>query len=116
MSFFFQFFTKNISSHAYILSKKRPSLKRHNALVPIFCPKNVHSLKNTVFSCPFFQYHNEKPPAVMPIFGPKTSNLSNNTILWTKKGKRKNKHNLILANIIQGADGEKIGGLSLSKT
>ena len=67
--------------------------RKISALIPIYCQENVLSLKNkmlsfpysvrkcqfsqnTMFSSPFFQYNNEKPPAVMPIFGQKTSNLS----------------------------------------
>ena len=67
----------------------------------IFCQKNVHSLKNTLLSCPyvvkksqfskklyshiiFFLILNEKPLAAIPIFGQKTSILSNYNILWGK--------------------------------
>ena len=50
------------------------SLKNHAALIPIFCQKNFNPLKNTVLSCIFFQIFHEKPPAVMPIFGQKNVN------------------------------------------
>ena len=59
---------KNICAHTHLVTRKRPLSIKQNALVPIFCQKNVNFLKNTVFSCPFYQYSNEKPPAVMPIF------------------------------------------------
>ena len=34
--------------------QKRPFPKKQTALMPIFCPKNVYSLKNTVLTCNFF--------------------------------------------------------------
>ena len=82
---FFNFFIKNPCSHSHIWSTKRqfykhyplwakkvdftkksmlscPSLvnklpfsKKDATPIPIFCQKNVHSLKNVVFSCHFFQ-------------------------------------------------------------
>ena len=72
MPFFSDFSRKNHLSHAHIWSKKRPFSKKHNALMPTFCPKNVYSLNNTVLSCHFFIIFHEKPPSVMPIFGKKT--------------------------------------------
>ena len=57
--------------------------------MPIFCQKNVISLKNAVLSYIFFQILHEKTPrAVIPIFGPKTQFYQNYTILWAKKVKR----------------------------
>ena len=50
------FHEKNNCSHAQILSKKPSFSKKHNALIPIFYPKIVHSLKNTVLSCHFFNF------------------------------------------------------------
>ena len=55
MPFFSDFELKNHSSHAHFLSKKRQFSKKHNALMPTFCQKNVHSLKNIVPSCYFFK-------------------------------------------------------------
>ena len=106
MPFFSDFSRK--CSHADLLSKKRPFFKKHDAFVPIFCQKNVNSLKNTVFICPFFRYNNEKPAAVMPIFCQKTSNLSKIHYIMGQKSQWE-KINIILATIIRGADGEKIG-------
>ena len=52
---FFRFFSKKKNStHAHILSKKRPFSKKQTGLMPIFCQKNVLSLKNTKLSCNFF--------------------------------------------------------------
>ena len=59
--------------------------KKITALMPIFYPKKVNSLKNTLLSCPykrpfsqkhgalmsFFQIFHEKAPVVMPILGQK---------------------------------------------
>ena len=50
--------------------------KKQTVLTPIFCQKNVHSLKNTVFSPHFFSKVSWKTPAVMPIFDQQTSILS----------------------------------------
>ena len=69
MPFFSDFSRENRCSHAHILSKKLPFSKKHAALMTIFCQKNVHSVKNTVLLCHFFQIFHEKPPAVMPTFG-----------------------------------------------
>ena len=84
----FRFSRKNLCSHAYILSKKPPFSKKHNVLIPIFNQKIVHSLKNTVFSCHFFNFFFKKPTAVMPIFGKKRQFCQNYTILWAKKVNR----------------------------
>ena len=69
---FLRFYTKKLLSCAF-LSKKHTFSKENSVLMPIFCQKNVHSLKNTVLSCQIFH---EIPPAAMPIFGKKTSILS----------------------------------------
>ena len=83
------FFTKNNWSHARILSKKRPFFKNHTAIMPIFCQKKPKSLKKYVLSFHiFFQILTEKPPVVIPVFGQKTSILSNYIILWKKKSIR----------------------------
>ena len=51
-----------------------------------FCQKNLHSLKNTMLSCNFFQIFHEKPPSVMPIFGKKNVNSVITTLQYgTKK-------------------------------
>ena len=81
MSFFFQnFHEKPLLSSPYLVKRTSILSKLHfilgqkscrnaffsifvwkiTALMPIFCQKNVHSLKNTLFS-----FH-EKPPAVKP--------------------------------------------------
>ena len=71
-------------SYIHILSKKRQSLKKTTAFMARFCQKNLHSLKNTMLSCNFFQIFHEKPPSVMPIFGKKNVN-SVKTILYSFK-------------------------------
>ena len=71
-------------------------------LMPTFCQKNVHSLKNTLFSCPyfvkktsilsktpssqvfFFIFH-VKPNAVMPIFGENNVNSVTTTLDYGPK-------------------------------
>ena len=70
------FSRKNINSHAHILSKKRPFQKNHASLMPIFCQKNVHYLKNTMLSCHLFQFFHEKPLLSYPYLVKKTSILS----------------------------------------
>ena len=52
-----------------------------NPVMSIFCRKIVHSLKNTLLTCNFFQIFHKKTPAVMPIFGPKIVNFLE-TILY----------------------------------
>ena len=49
---FFRFLTKKL---LLILSTRRPFSKKDTDL-HIFCQKNVHSLKNTVLSCHFFNF------------------------------------------------------------
>ena len=51
---FFGFSRKNYCLNTYVLSKRRPFSIKHNALMPVFCRKNVQSYKNTVLSCHFF--------------------------------------------------------------
>ena len=53
--------------------------------MPIFYRKNVHSFRNTVLLCQFFQNFHQKPLAVMPIFDQKRQFYQNYTILWAKK-------------------------------
>ena len=76
MSFFFLHFSrKNQCSHAHSLSKQRPISKNTLFLCPYFIKKR-HFCMNTVLSCLFFQNLNDNSPAVMPIFGQKSSILS----------------------------------------
>ena len=65
---------KNQCSHAHIV-KKLPFSKKHTAPVPIFCQKNVHSLKNVVFSCHFFSNITWKTLPSRPYLVKKTSIL-----------------------------------------
>ena len=71
--------------------------------MPIFCQQNVYSLKNTLFSCPyfvqktsilskktvlsshFFQLLHVKPNAVMPIFGQNNVNSCTTTLYYGPK-------------------------------
>ena len=73
---FSQFFTKSNCSHAHVEKKKLPISKKHDALIPIFYQPNIHDLKTTVLLYYFISNFYEKPPAVIPIFGQKTSFLS----------------------------------------
>ena len=72
---FFQFFAKKSVPLCPYFIKKGPFSKKYNALIPLFCQKTL-IFKNTGTSCHFFQNYHEKPAAVMPIFGQKTSILS----------------------------------------
>ena len=100
MSFFFQnFHEKPLLSSPYLVKRTSILSKLHfilgqkscrnaffsifvwkiTALMPIFCRKNVHSLKNTLFS-----FH-EKPPAVKPIYGQKSLNSVKTTLYYGPK-------------------------------
>ena len=48
-------FTKKSMLSCPSLVNKRPFSKKDATPIPIFCKKNVHSHKNVVFSCHFFQ-------------------------------------------------------------
>ena len=76
---------KNKCSHAHILSKKHPFSKKHTAVMPRACQINVHSLKNTVLSCNFFQFFYENSPALIPFSHKKRKFCQKYTILWVKK-------------------------------
>ena len=52
---FFRFLTKKSLLSCPCFVKKRPFSKKQTALISKFCQTNFHSLKNTVFSCHFFQ-------------------------------------------------------------
>ena len=62
--------------------KNAHSLKNTSALMPIFYRKIVNFLKNTLLPCNFSQILHEKTPAVMPIFGPKNVNSVKNTLYF----------------------------------
>ena len=64
--------------------KNVKSLKKA-VFMPMFCQKNVHSLKNTLFPCHFFQIFNEKSLPVMPIFGKNNVNSVKTTLYYTPK-------------------------------
>ena len=72
---FFRFFTKKSMLPLPYFVKKSPFSKKYTVRIPLFC-QNTLIFKNTVISCHFFQNYHEKPAAVMPIFGQKTSILS----------------------------------------
>ena len=50
--------------------------------MPIFCQKNMHSLKNTMLLSRFFSIFHEKPPGAMPIFGPEEVNSVKITLYY----------------------------------
>ena len=73
---FFPVYLKTHCYHAHISSKKKcPFAKNHNAFMPIFCQKNIHSLNTTVLSCHFFEIFTKKSRALMPTFDQKMSIL-----------------------------------------
>ena len=76
LSFVSDFSRKNHLSHAHILSRKRPFSKKHFALIPVFCRKNVQSLKNTLLSCQFLFKFYMKNLLLKPIFDHKKSIMS----------------------------------------
>ena len=78
MPSFSDFQRKNNYSHAHILSKK------HNAIMPIFCPKNVNSLKHNALISFLLVFHG-KPPAVIPIFDQKNVNSVKTTVYYGPK-------------------------------
>ena len=74
---FFRFFTKKPLIPCPYFVKKSQYSKKYIALMPLFYHQKTFISKNTVISCHFFfQNSHEKPSAVMPIFGRKTSILS----------------------------------------
>ena len=82
------FHEKNNCSHAQILSKKPSFSKKHNALIPIFYPKIVHSLKNTVLSCHFFNFFMKNHLLSCPYLVKKRQFWQNYIIGWAKKVNR----------------------------
>ena len=84
--FFSNFSRKNHCSH--ILSKKSPFSKKHTALMPIFCQKNVHSLKNNAPMSFFSNFSWKTPCCHAHIWSKKRQFCQNYTILWAKKVNR----------------------------
>ena len=80
--FYFDFHEKIFSLMP--IWQKRPFSKKYPALMLICCQKNVHSLKNTVLSCHFFQIF-MKTHIVMPIFGQTSVNSVKTTLDYGPK-------------------------------
>ena len=76
-------FSRKIITFEPIFCKK-PPLKNNTVVMPIFCRKKVHPLKNIMLICHFLQICHEKTPDFMPVLGYKNFN-SVKTTLWTKK-------------------------------
>ena len=72
---FASFSWKKNCSHA-IFVRKCPFSKNHFALMPIFCKKIVHSLKNKLLHVMFFKFVIKKPLLPCPYLVKKTSILS----------------------------------------
>ena len=71
--------------------KNRPFCEKHVAFMPIFCRKNVHSLKTrcTVLSCHSFQTFHQKTPCFHAQDRSKIRQFCQNyTLLWAKKVNR----------------------------
>ena len=65
------------SQQGALFFQKRPFPKKQTALMPIFCPKNVYSLKNTVLTCNFFfKFVMKNPLLSCPYLVKKTSILT----------------------------------------
>ena len=56
--------------------------------MPIFCRKNVHSLRNTMLLCQLKNKNHEKPSAFMPIFDQKTSILSKQHYILSQRSQQ----------------------------
>ena len=81
----FQFLRININPHAHIFSKTTSIIKKKKAtLMPIFCQKNVHSLKNSMFSCHLFNFFMKNPCCHALIWSKKRKFCQNYIILWDK--------------------------------
>ena len=78
------------------MSKKRPFSKNTMLSFPYFVQKNVHSLKNTVFSCPFFRYNNPKNPCCHAHIWSKNLKPVKNTLYYAPKSQGE-QINIILA-------------------
>ena len=65
------------------------SLKNNTAVMPIFCQKNLSSLKNTALPCLFFlQIFHKNPMLQAQIWSNKSQFCQNDTILWAKTIKK----------------------------
>ena len=93
---FFLFLTKNLLLYVNILSKNVHSLKRYSSHLhvlskkmllscPYFVKKRPFSQKHCALKYFFFKFLYKKPPAVIPIFGPKNVNSVKNTHYGPKK-------------------------------
>ena len=71
-----------IKKIAALMPKKPPFSKNHNALIPIFCQKNVSSLKNTPISCDFFHVFHKNPLLSWHIWLKKGQFCQNYTIYY----------------------------------
>ena len=85
MPFFFQFFTKKLLLLCPYFVKKRPFSKKHTALMPIFCRKNVHPLKNTMLHVICIKFFMKKPLLFMPMFGQECVNSVKTTLYYWLK-------------------------------
>ena len=88
MPFFPRFLLKNGCSHNQFILKIQLIFKEKTALKSMFCQKTFIPSKTLCSHVIFFLVFFEKSPAVKPIFGKKTSVLSNYTIFWVKKVNR----------------------------
>ena len=84
MPLFYYLSRKNQCSYAHILSKNGHSLKKHTAAMPIVCQINVHSLKNTVLSCNFFNFFMKTPLFSSPLVT-KNENSVKSTLYYGAK-------------------------------
>ena len=73
---FFTIFYKNITTLMRIFDKKRTFSKENTLPMPIFCQKNVNSLKNTVLSYQIIQIFMKNPLLSCLYLVKKTSILS----------------------------------------
>ena len=82
---FFRFLTKKTLLSCPYFVKNVHSLKTNSSLLSIFCPKNVHSLKNKVLSCHFFHFLHKNPILLCRYLVKKRIFCQNYTIFWAIK-------------------------------
>ena len=85
---FLQNFHKNYCPNAHVVSKRRPISKKYIALMPIFCRKNVHSLRSNVLMSLFLAFTINTPCCHAHIWSKNRQFCQNYIILWIKKVNR----------------------------
>ena len=106
--FLFSDFSRKISAIIPIHYQENVFSKNKMLSFPYYVKKNVNFLKNTVFSCPFFNIIMKNHLLSCPYLLKKRQICQKTLYYGPKKSTHLEKINIILANIIRGADGEKM--------